>query len=197
MLTPSGWHTAVTFPSYGSRSKISLEGFWAGFLKKYNFLMSGCPKKLRNYLTALNRPCREDLSLQKIYITAFCRVVAKNFFSFFFKISRKNKNKRIENLEIQIKSTTSCYHLMNYRILWKFFSLILENMSTNCQMSKILFFLLYLTLVTSCIIGPFLCCHLLYFSSIWLWYLSIISKPNCAPLYDAIKYFCQFQPVQL
>ena len=38
--------------------------------------------------------------------------------------------------------------------------LILENMSTNQK--KFPFSLLYLTLVTPCIIDPFLCCHLLY-----------------------------------
>ena len=43
-------------------------------------------------------------------------------------------------------------------ILCVLFYLILENMSTNVR--KFRFSLLYLTLVTSCIIDPFLCCHL-------------------------------------
>ena len=41
------------------------------------------------------------------------------------------------------------------------FYLIFENISTNVN-NVISFPLLYWTLVTSCIIGPFLCCHLLY-----------------------------------
>jgi len=45
--------------------------------------------------------------------------------------------------------------------VFTFFYLILENMSTNVR--KFPFSLLYLTLVTSCTVGPFLCCHLLYF----------------------------------
>ena len=42
------------------------------------------------------------------------------------------------------------------------FYLILENMSSVNLYEKILFFLLYLTLLTLCIIGTFFCCHLLY-----------------------------------
>ena len=37
---------------------------------------------------------------------------------------------------------------------------ILENVSTNVRQFR--FPLLYLTRVTSCIVGPFLCCHLMY-----------------------------------
>ena len=46
---------------------------------------------------------------------------------------------------------------------------------------KILFSLLYLTLVTSCIIGPFLCCHLLYliiYLIVSRWFLVFKASPN-------------------
>ena len=42
------------------------------------------------------------------------------------------------------------------------FYTFLFNHGKHVKCEKILFSLLYLTLVTSCIIGPFLCCHLLY-----------------------------------
>ena len=49
---------------------------------------------------------------------------------------------------------------MLFIFYFNFFLLNLRKHANLCE--KIPFFLLYLTLVTSCITGPFLCCHLLY-----------------------------------
>ena len=76
---------------------------------------------------------------------------------FFNKIIKKIDNFRIKFLSYSKITAILC---VLYFLFLHFFYLILENMSTNVR--KFCFPYYIKTLVTSCMICPFLCCHLLY-----------------------------------